>query len=61
MLIILMIPKNSLSSFVTFRYRTDQWNIVQNNLGSVLNFYNLTIKYQINNNTNLLVGGIIGL
>ena len=46
----------SLSSYVTFRYRADQWNLVQSNLGSALKFYDLAMKYQINSNTNLLVG-----
>lgn len=48
--------KISLSSYVTFRYRADQWNLVQSNLGSALKFYDLAIKYQINSNANLLVG-----
>jgi len=48
--------KISLSSYVTFRYRADQWALVQNNLGSALKIYDLAFKYQVNNNTNLLFG-----
>jgi hypothetical protein len=46
----------SFSSYINFNYRTDQWSIVQNNLGNALRFYEFAIKYDFSQKTKIVLG-----
>lgn len=46
----------SMTSYLTFSYRTHEWGRVQDNLMNALKIYNLAFKYDFNENTNIWVG-----
>ncbi|MCZ7601310.1 MAG: hypothetical protein M5R37_00450 [Melioribacteraceae bacterium] len=46
----------SMTSYVTFSYRTHEWRRVENNLMTALKIYNLAFKYDFNNETNIWFG-----
>lgn len=46
----------SMTSYVTFSYRTHEWGRVQNNLMNALKIYNLALKYDFTENTNIWLG-----
>ena len=48
--------KFSFSNYITFRYRADEWNYVKNNISDGLKIYDLSVKYDFSDNTNILVG-----
>lgn len=48
--------KFSFSNYITFRYRADEWNYVSSNLDDALRIYDLSVKYDFNQNTNILLG-----
>jgi hypothetical protein len=48
--------KISLSNYTTFRYRADEWNSVSSNISDALKVYELALKYDFNQNTNILLG-----
>ena len=48
--------KLSFSSYLTFRYRSDQWNYVHRHLGSALKIYDFAVRYDFNRTTNFTVG-----
>lgn len=46
----------SMTSYITFSYRTHEWGRVQNNLMNALKIYNLAFKYDFTENTNIWFG-----
>lgn len=46
----------SMTSYVTFAYRTHEWGRVQENLMNALKVYNLALKYDFNETTNIWFG-----
>ncbi len=46
----------SISNYISFRYRADQWSRVQNNIGTALKIYDLSFKYDLSRNSYLLLG-----
>lgn len=48
--------KISLSNYTTFRYRADDWNSVSTNISDALKVYELALKYDYNQNTNIILG-----
>ncbi len=48
--------KLSFSSYLTFRYRSDQWSYVHQHLGDALKIYDLAVRYEFNKTTNFTIG-----
>jgi len=46
----------SFSSYITFRYRADEWNYVKSNFGDALKIYNLAVNYSLTQKTNFTLG-----
>lgn len=46
----------SMTSYITFTYRTHEWGRVQDNLMNALKIYNLAFKYDFTENTNIWFG-----
>ena len=46
----------SITNYMTFTYRTHEWGRVKDNLMSALKIYNLALKYDFNETTNIWVG-----
>ena len=46
----------SLSSYINFLYRADQWSDVKNNLGSGTRIYDLSLKYDFSKTTWFILG-----
>ena len=48
--------KFSVESYTSFQHETDKWNLVQENIFRALKVYNLSVKYDNNKNTQLVLG-----
>ncbi len=48
--------KYSFDSYVSFNYRSTDWANVKNNIGNALKIYSLSVKYNFNETTSLVVG-----
>jgi len=48
--------KFSVESYLTFRHKTGEWDLVKNDIFSALKIYNLTVAYDINNSTRISLG-----
>ena len=48
--------KFSFSNYVTFRYRADEWNYVKSNFSDALRIYDISLKYDFNPSTNVIIG-----
>ncbi len=48
--------KFSFSSYVTFRYRADEWSYVKSNIGDALKIYNLAMDYDVTPTTIVTLG-----
>jgi len=48
--------KISLSNHITFKYRADEWDYVSSNIGDAFRIYDLSLKYDFNPKTSVLVG-----
>jgi hypothetical protein len=48
--------KFSFSNYITFRYRASEWNYIKSNISDALKIYDISLKYDINSVTNVLVG-----
>lgn len=46
----------SISNYITFKYRADEWYYVKNNISDGLKIYDLSVKYDFSANTNVLIG-----
>jgi hypothetical protein len=46
----------SFSNYITFRYRADEWNYIRSNLNEALRIYDLSIRYDFNDNSNFHLG-----
>ncbi len=46
----------SFNNYMSFNYRADQWNSISSNLGRNLRIYDLSLKYDYNETTNIWIG-----
>ncbi len=46
----------SFSSYVTFRYRSDEWSFITSHIGHALKIYDLAVKYDFSKNTQMTFG-----
>ncbi|VAX15359.1 hypothetical protein MNBD_IGNAVI01-2753, partial [hydrothermal vent metagenome] len=46
----------SFDSYISFNYRSTEWNYIKNNINDALKIYSLSIGYDIGNNLNLIFG-----
>lgn len=46
----------TLTSYINFSYRVDQWDIIKQNLGNAIKIYDLSLKYQLDNSLILSFG-----
>lgn len=51
----------SLSNYMSFAYRADQWSTISNNLGQSLRVYDLALNYKIGESTSLWAGRYLNL
>ena len=48
--------KYSFDSYISFNYRSTDWANVKNNIGHALKIYSLSVKYNFNENTSIVLG-----
>lgn len=48
--------KFSIESYLTFRHKSGEWDLVKNDLFSALKIYNLSVSYDINKSTRISLG-----
>ena len=48
--------KFSLESYVSFRHKVGEWDVVKDNLADALKIYNLSVKYDVNKTTRVSLG-----
>ncbi len=46
----------SFDSYISFNYRSTDWNYIKNNISDALKIYSLALSYDISNNLNLTIG-----
>ncbi len=46
----------SMDSYITFRHKLDEWDEVKNDLNSALKIYSLSLKYDFNENSSVVIG-----
>lgn len=46
----------SFNSYISFNYRSTNWNYIKNHISDALKIYSLSVKYDFNENLNLIVG-----
>ncbi len=48
--------KFSFDSYISFNYRSTEWNYIKNNISNALKIYSLSVNYEFNKNINLSFG-----
>lgn len=46
----------SFDSYISFNYRSTEWNYIKNNISDALKIYSLSINYQVSENINISIG-----